>query len=181
MSVKLIRANLQTKEASLELLRIRNLESTRLWTNDPDNVIELDTHLAYLKTRLGSSSVEDKLIAYLVLDDDGAVTGYQRFDLDRENPDVWSVSTAFLPSSQGKGYGIRSMKQSINQLATDLAADARPIASVHAWIHPENIPSIKMCLRSGFVRTDRQITDKVSRVMDLYVCSVPQKISDRAT
>lgn len=179
--MKITRANLQTKEASLELLRIRNLESTRPWTNDPDNVIELDTHLAYLKTRLGSSSVEDRLIVYLVLDDDGAVMGYQRFDLDRENPDVWFVSTAFLPSSHGKAYGTRSMKQSINQLATDLAADARPIASVHAWIHPENIPSIKMCLRSGFVKTDRQMTDKVSRAMDLYACSVPQKISGRAT
>lgn len=174
--MKIVRANLQTKEASLELIRLRNLENTRLWTNDPDNVIDLDTHLAYLKTRLGSSSAEDRLIAYFVLDEDGAVIGYQRFDLDRENPDRWFVSTGFKPSSQKRGYGTSSMRQSIKQLTTDLVADARSLSIVYAWIHPENIPSIKMCMRSGFVRTDRQMTDKVGRVMDLYACSISQKV-----
>lgn len=176
MAIKIVRANLQTKEASLEMIRLRNLASTRLWTNDPDNVIALDTHLAYLKTRLGLSSAEDRLIAYLILDKDGAVIGYQRFNLDRENPDVWIVSTAFKPSSQVKGYGTSSMRQSIKQLTTDLAADARPLAIIYAWIHPENIPSIKMCVRSGFVMTEHQMTDKVGRVMDLYAYSVLQKV-----
>ena len=174
--VKIVRADLRTKEASLELLNIRNLDSTRIWTNDPNNIIELDTHLNYLNTRLGSKSVDDKLITYFVLDDMGAVMGYQRFDLDEKDPNVWLVSTGFKPSSQGKGYGTRSMRQSIDRLATDLASDARPLASVYAWIHPANTPSIKMFERSGFVKTARQLTDRVGRVMDLYVCSVPTRM-----
>ena len=112
------------------------------------------------------------LIVYFVFNDEGTIEGYQRFDQDKENPGVWIVSTAFKPTAQGKGFGTRSMQQGIQLLATNLASDGRPLESVHAWIHPENTPSIKMCIRSSFINAKRSMVDKVGRAMDLYICTL---------
>jgi L-amino acid N-acyltransferase YncA len=168
--MKMESADLRKEQDAIYLLEIRNLEMTRVWTNDPDHIIELENHLSYIKSRLGTDTSDDITIVYFVFNEEGTIEGYQRFDQDKGNPRIWIVSTAFKPTSQGKGFGTRSMQQGIDLLTACLETDGRPLESIHAWIHPGNMPSIKMCVRSGFMNANQAIEDKVGRSMDLYIC-----------
>lgn len=170
-AMKMVSADLRKKQDVTDLLEIRNLEMTRVWTNDPDNIIESENHISYIKSRLGTDRSDDTTIVYFVFDEEGTIQGYQRFDQDKGDPSIWIVSTAFKPTSQGKGFGTRSMQQGIDLLAACLKTDGRPLESIYAWIHPENMPSIKMCLRSGFMSANQSIEDKLGRSMDLYICT----------
>jgi len=76
-----------------------------------------------------------------VVELDGVVVGYSRFDLDE---DQYLISAAITTSMHGKGIGNILFKESIEQLNPQIPIWGEPLKSNHV--------SIKILERCGFKR-----------------------------
>lgn len=137
--------------ATLTLRPAADADCERLWTwaNDPvartasfrSRPIEWDEHVSWFRARR-----EDPSSRIYVVEESGDAVGVVRFELDGSGDAVVSVNVA--PSARGRGLGPRALRQ-----ACALVADDEAVATVTAYIKPENTASLRAFDQAGFACT----------------------------
>lgn len=84
-----------SREQLLEILRLRNLDSIRLWMTNPEVISEED-HFKFVERLKGN---QDRL--YFAIYHDGTLTG--TYNLTKEKEGVWERGIFANPDTQGKG------------------------------------------------------------------------------
>jgi len=118
------------------ILKIRN-EPASLAVSAGSEPIPLAQHLAWFENKYFKQSGSLCFVVEL----DGVVVGYSRFDLDE---DQYLISAAITTSMHGKGIGNILFKESIEQLNPQIPIWGEPLKSNHV--------SIKILERCGFKR-----------------------------
>jgi UDP-2,4-diacetamido-2,4,6-trideoxy-beta-L-altropyranose hydrolase len=126
------------------------------WANDPDvraasfssAPIPWEEHVKWLSAKLGCK----KSLFLIVEEENGSKVGQVRFDLDGGDA-VLSFSIA----KEKRGFGLASpvIEAAVQELWLNSEA-----GRVHAFVKPENVPSVKMVENAGF---DRVGEDEVRR------------------
>lgn len=133
MGIKVRPAQLSDAEGIWE---IRNEPASLAVAANPE-IIPLDKHIAWFTDKYFSGKENVCFVAEV----DGNVVGYSRFDLG-QNKNQYINSIAIASSMHGKGIGTLLLKQSIEQLKSQIP--------IHAEVRKFNIASIKMFERVGF-------------------------------
>jgi RimJ/RimL family protein N-acetyltransferase len=123
------------------------------WRNDPearsrsrsDDVIDLDSHLAWLERTLASP---DRHLLVVETDEGTpvATTRYDRLAPAPDGTERWEVSISVAPGMRGRGLGGATLRASDEWLRA-----AEPgVAAVVAHVRPDNTSSRRLFLRSGY-------------------------------
>ena len=134
---------LATKEDARPVLDIRNDPMTRVQSVQNQELISLSEHLLWFEQQYFG----DAKSRCFVLDDNGKVIGYCRYDLGAN--DEYTVSIAISPEYHGRGLGHLLLSQSIIQFPAG--------KSIIAEVKKGNMPSIRLFQKNKFqtYREDR--------------------------
>ncbi len=145
-----------------ELLQLRGVraEDCRLvwdWANDPETrassfsqePIPWESHVRWFKARLNDPAT----VYNVALDDRGEPIGQVRYEL---RSDEATISISIDRKFRGCGYG----SVLIRRASVDLFTQSR-VRLIHAFVKPDNVPSIRAFLNAGFTQIeDATINDR---------------------
>jgi len=132
-------------------LRAAREEDCRIlweWANAPDTrtsafapePIPWETHRGWFESRAANGST-----IFIAVDAEDEAVGQVRFDASGETEAEIDLSVA--PAHRGRGAGSRLIA-----LGTDRLFRETPVSTVHAFIKPDNTPSLRAFERAGFNR-----------------------------
>lgn len=136
------------KKLSLRLVQADDSYLIWEWANDvttraasfsPD-LIPWVTHAAWFAERLADPHCK----FYLAVDASEAPIGQIRYQIEGA---AATVSVSVAPAYRGQGYGVGLIQVGTQKLFIDT-----PVATIHAYIKPENLASSDAFARAGFVK-----------------------------
>jgi UDP-2,4-diacetamido-2,4,6-trideoxy-beta-L-altropyranose hydrolase len=101
--------------------------------------IEWDAHQKWFNDRMSDESCR----FYVITDPEGSVAGQIRFDVSDEEAEV---SVSVISDKRGLGLGSMVIGMGVRELTTDTR-----VKTIHSYVNPENMASIKAFEKSGFV------------------------------
>jgi RimJ/RimL family protein N-acetyltransferase len=101
--------------------------------------ISWDTHKAWFEKRV-KDSISEPFVAY---ESEGVVVAFCRLD---EVEGLWRLSLTVSPAFRNKGVGYQVLKDFLT-----LTRDELGLSVLHAVIHKDNIPSLKLFQSLGFL------------------------------
>jgi UDP-2,4-diacetamido-2,4,6-trideoxy-beta-L-altropyranose hydrolase len=119
------------------------------WTNDPEvrsasfssQYISWNEHVAWFTGKMS----DPKCHLYLIMSDDSEAIGQIRFELERHDLAVVSISMA--KDKRSRGYGTQALELALKQF-TNLT----DIKQVIAYVKPDNSRSIRTFEKAGFAK-----------------------------
>ena len=125
-------------------------ESVYLWRNHPStrahffnkNSISFSEHKLWFEKVIS----QNHTLLYIVEDPKGDPLGVVRFDVE---VNCAEVHIYLVPDKRGQGYGVRVLDAAIEQLMLKL-----PINTLLSKVKPENVASVKVFSKAGFVDVD---------------------------
>lgn len=122
------------KGDSAAVWKIRNHPALRPWFNSTEE-IDFNSHEEWFKNKY----FQDKTNKCFILEIEGRVVGYCRFDLDGS---VYAVSIALDHGSWGKGFGHLLLNKSLNKLKTN--------KEILATVKKKNESSLNLFKKNNF-------------------------------
>ncbi|NOY76037.1 MAG: GNAT family N-acetyltransferase [Kiritimatiellaeota bacterium] len=104
--------------------------------------IPWDEHFAWFQSILSSSNS----LIYIVERPDGDKIGQIRFELKSGG---CVVSISILAAKRGRGFGLIVLEKGLDAFFASHA----DVSAVHAYIKPDNIASLNLFERTGFMKT----------------------------
>ncbi len=116
------------------------------WANDPairsasfsSEPISWERHSQWFQSKL----LDSKCLFFIALDPDGIPIGQIRYELQSTEA---VVSVSLAPRQRGKGYGVH-----IIQSASRQVFERTLVELIHAYIKPDNLPSIRAFTKAGY-------------------------------
>lgn len=124
------------------ILNMRNTASARRFSRNPEE-IALEEHAVWFKKRILTSNFEP----FWVLETGNRVIGFVRFDLIKDQKAKFAVSILIEDEQRGRGLGALALTQAILKLKASYGP-----SELEAVIHKENLNSIKLFSRMGFIQ-----------------------------
>jgi len=138
------------RNGSLRLRKVEEGDCRVLWewANDPavrrvsfsNEPIPWERHVEWFHAKLEDQNT----LLYIALNGERVPVGHVRYDLNGSKA-VMSINLAM--AFRGKGYG-----GAIMELATDEVFRATETKAIHAFVKPDNQPSLKLFTNAGFGR-----------------------------
>lgn len=124
------------------------------WANDPDvraasfssDPIPWETHLSWFTAKLGESrSSAAKCRMFVAEDEEGLPIGHIRFEMRAD--ETWEVSISLSSRIRGRGLASELIETGVRELMKSNGS-----SRIHAYVKPENVPSVKSFERARFER-----------------------------
>ncbi|MBL8800131.1 MAG: UDP-2,4-diacetamido-2,4,6-trideoxy-beta-L-altropyranose hydrolase [Planctomycetia bacterium] len=133
---------------SHDVWRCSNEPSVRAVAFNPSE-IPWNEHAEWYRRKLADPDCQ-----FLVAtENEAAIVGHCRC---QREPAGWVISVCLSARSRGKGYGWRVIRQAVERLAAQRGA-----TEVHAYIRPDNEPSLRAFARAGFHQQGRRTVNGV--------------------
>jgi UDP-2,4-diacetamido-2,4,6-trideoxy-beta-L-altropyranose hydrolase len=153
------------------MLKIRSatVEDCRLlweWANDPEvransfhsEYIPWDKHIAWFNKKMKDPNCH----LYLITEENSEPIGQLRFSVIEDSRSVVSISIA--KDKRGYGHGTEGLLSALEALSKETAAK-----EVVAYVKPDNVSSIRMFEKAGFVNQGPRVVEGQNALAFLWV------------